>query len=166
MCYAHATAAVLHMALLRIYAREGGCPSITEIRSKILKYFPSKPDGESVLEVLKKAMDWYQPLCFRMVDEEGARQAVLHRRPVLATFWMEGSGWNTLSTHFEYMATSDSILTGAHMAPHHLSSNDDDGDGGHTVSSLDAIPAPSHSLTPRVVNGATMGASASRTLRY
>ncbi|KAE8452710.1 hypothetical protein EG329_013969 [Mollisiaceae sp. DMI_Dod_QoI] len=57
-CYAHATAAVLHMALLRIYAREGGCPSIAEIRSKILKRFPPNPDGDSVLNVLMEAMDW------------------------------------------------------------------------------------------------------------
>ena len=32
-CYAYATAAVLHMALLRIVGREGGCPSIDEIRT-------------------------------------------------------------------------------------------------------------------------------------
>jgi hypothetical protein len=60
------------MALLRIYDREGGCPSITKIQSRIRNDFPPKPNGESVLKVLEKAMDWYRPLRFRMVDEDAA----------------------------------------------------------------------------------------------
>lgn len=123
-CYAHATAAILHMALIRIYEREGGCPSIAEIRSKILNHFPPKPDGESVWEVLKKTMDWYRPLRCRMVDEDGARQAVLHRRPVLATFGMADSGWTAFATHFETTETCTSILTKVHMASHQLSGAD------------------------------------------
>ncbi|KAH8687362.1 hypothetical protein BGZ60DRAFT_501544 [Tricladium varicosporioides] len=131
-CYAHATAAVLHMALLRIYAREGGCPAIAEIRSKILKHFPPKPNGESVDKVLRMAMGWYPPLRFRTVDQDGARQAVLHRRPVLATFWMADSGWTAFSTHFKNTVTRDFILTKAHMASHRLPSDLDNG-GGHAV---------------------------------
>lgn len=142
-CYAHATAAVLHMALLRIHAREGGYPKIEEIRSKILQHFPPKPDGESVLKVLENAMGWYRPLRFRLVNETKARQAVLRRRLVIATFWMAKSGWDTFSTHFGDTATRDSILTRAHMASHRWSS-DPDGSGGHAVVLSSCDP---HSLT-------------------
>jgi hypothetical protein len=83
-CYAHAIAAILHMALLRIVGREGGYPSIEEIRERIEARFPPGPGGRVAEEVLRVATAWYRPLRFRKVDEEGARQAVLHRRPVLS----------------------------------------------------------------------------------
>ena len=99
-CYAHATAAVLHMALLRIIGCEGGCPSIEEIPERILNEFRPRPNGHSVKKVLKAALLWYGPLHFRKTDEEGARHAVLHRRPVLTTFHLSNSGWDIFSQHF------------------------------------------------------------------
>jgi hypothetical protein len=128
-CYAHATAAVLHMALLRIVGREGGCPSIEEIRKEILAKFPSEDGGRVVKEVLEGAIGWYRPLKSRKTDEEGARQAVLHRRPVLTTFRLSHSGWNTFSQHFEDAATRSSVLTRARMEQHRLLPDD----GGHAV---------------------------------
>jgi hypothetical protein len=61
-------------------------------------------------EVLKVATAWYCPLRFHKVDEEGARQAVLHRRPVLR------SGWKTFCKHFGTGATCRLVLMCAHMA--------------------------------------------------
>jgi hypothetical protein len=43
--YAHATAAVLHIALLRIVGRQEDCPSIEKIRIRILQNFPPRPGG-------------------------------------------------------------------------------------------------------------------------
>lgn len=52
-CYAHATAAVIHMALLRIVRRKGGCPSIKKIRKRILKSFPPAPGVSDIQKFLK-----------------------------------------------------------------------------------------------------------------
>lgn len=99
-CYAHATAAVIHMALLRIVGRESGYPSIEEIRKRIEDAFPPTPNGHSTVDILTAATTWYLPLRFRSVDEDGARQAVLRRRPVLTTFHLSKSGWGVFSKHF------------------------------------------------------------------
>lgn len=139
-CYAHATAAVLHMSLLRIVGREGGCLSIETIRKRILKEFPAKAGGQNVKQVLTAATAWYR-LRFREVDEEGARQAVLRRRPVLTTFRLSSSGWDKFCEHFEETAaTRCSTLTRDHMAPHR---SGPDG-GGHAVVLYSCDP---HSLT-------------------
>src|SRR5690606_15675477 len=45
VCYAHATAAVAHMALLRIVDRQGGCPTIQTIRGRILDAYPPRDGG-------------------------------------------------------------------------------------------------------------------------
>lgn len=54
-CYAHATAAVLHMALLRIVRREGGYPSIKVIRARISRNFRPDLDGWDMEEMLEMA---------------------------------------------------------------------------------------------------------------
>ncbi|POR37004.1 Uncharacterized protein TPAR_02794 [Tolypocladium paradoxum] len=135
-CYAHATAAVLHMALRRIVGREGGYPSIEEIRTRLLERFPPKPGGWTTGEVLKAATTLYRPLRFRKVDEEGARQAVLQRRPVLATFHLSRSGWDTFSRHFKTASTRSSVLTRDNMASHRSSPRD----GGHAVVLIGCAP--------------------------
>jgi hypothetical protein len=128
-CYAHAIAAVLHMALHRIVGRKGGYPSIKEIRDRILALFPPGDSGQITERVLNAATRWYPPLCFCKVNEEGARQAVLRRRPVLTTFHLSHSGWDTFSRHFTDAATCNSVLTRNDMKPH---GSLPDG-GGHAV---------------------------------
>ena len=86
------------------------------------------------------ATAWYRPLRFRKVDEEGARQAVLHRRPVLTTFCLSRSGWATFSQHFGTAATRSSVLTRSRMASHRSLPDD----GGHAVVLVGCDP---HSLT-------------------
>ncbi|KAF9772475.1 hypothetical protein IL306_009820 [Fusarium sp. DS 682] len=117
VCYAHAAASVVHMALLRIVAREGGIPSLDQIRGRILSRFPSAP---YISELLTAVCDWYRPLQYKEVDEDGARQAVLHRRPVLATFFLSKPGWDEFRDFFDDDSpTRCSILKQSHMAPHY-----------------------------------------------
>jgi len=128
-CYAHASAAVLHMALVRIVGREGGCPTIPEIRNRILKEFPPGPYGRSVGEVMERAVTWYRPLQVRQVDEEGARQALIRRRPVLTTFRLSKSGWKAFGKYFTNPTTRDTVLSASDMMLHRSFSDD----GGHAV---------------------------------
>lgn len=126
-CYAHAIAAVIHMALLRI-ERKDPCPTIEEIRERILREFPPGSHGRATREVLSQAVQWYR-LRYRAVDEIGARQAVLHRRPVLTSFRLTKGGWVKFSQHFSRPQTRTSILTEADMRPHRKGADD----GGHAV---------------------------------
>ncbi|KAH7336028.1 hypothetical protein BKA65DRAFT_458517 [Rhexocercosporidium sp. MPI-PUGE-AT-0058] len=139
-CYAHATAAVIHMALLRIVGLDAGYPMIKDIRRKIVRQFRPNQGGWDMEEMLRMATTWYRPLQFRKVDEDGARQAVLHRRPVLTTFYLSESGWDTFTQHFESVATSSSVLMRDHMTSHRLLPDD----GGHAVVLFKCDP---HSLT-------------------
>lgn len=86
-------------------------------------------------EMLQGATTWYCLLRFHKVNEEGARQAVLHRRPVLITFYLSKSGWDTFTQHFEYLVTSR-VLNRAQMAPHRLLPDD----GGHAVVLISCDP--------------------------
>lgn len=129
-CYAHATAAIIHMALLRIVMAPGvSHSSISTIRNRILTEFPPNSRGYSVKRVMEKATVWYHPLQFCEVNEDGARQAVLRRRPVLTTFRLSKPGWHTFSRHFETDTTRSSILTKTHMEADRKQPDD----GGHGV---------------------------------
>ncbi|KAF5652146.1 hypothetical protein F25303_3620 [Fusarium sp. NRRL 25303] len=137
ICYAHAVASVVHMALLRIVAREGGVPPFIEIRKRILSEYPEIKAGQPTKEVLSDACIWYRPLKFREVDEKGAREAVLRRRPVLATFGLSKDGWNTFSKHFHRKsARRTTVLTEAQMAPDF----DKECGGGHAVVLVSCSP--------------------------
>lgn len=114
-CYAHAAAGILHMALTRIVDREGGCPSIPQIRERILIEFPAGPEGQVAEEVLNTAITWYRPLRMRKVNVADARQAILHRRPVLATFLLSKRGWKKFSNHFQDPETRHSTLKASQM---------------------------------------------------
>lgn len=124
------------MSLARIVNREGGCPSIAAIRLRILQNLPPTQGGRNTNEVMQAAMGWYRPLRFRAVDEEGARQAVLHRRPVLATFHLSDDDWDTFSKHFQSPSSRTSVLTKATMAAHPWTV---DG-GGHAVVLVKCAP--------------------------
>ncbi|OAA35269.1 hypothetical protein ISF_09987 [Cordyceps fumosorosea ARSEF 2679] len=112
-CYAHAIAAVVHMALSRIYALQGGLPSVLEIRERILVDFPESKDGWPVKEVLDKLTTkrWYRPIVqYSEKGEDGARQALLLRRPVLATFSLSKTGWQKFGEHFSDEKTKYLVL--------------------------------------------------------
>ncbi|RSL86415.1 hypothetical protein CEP52_015817 [Fusarium oligoseptatum] len=124
--------AVVHMALLRIVGREGGCPSMEEIRGWILHQdnFPDNlpgNEGWDVREILEVIPSRYRPLRFQRVDEDGARQAVLRRRPVLATFHLSKDGWVAFAKHFKNDETRTKVLTYGEMAPYRSLEPDEDG---------------------------------------
>ena len=122
------------MALQRIRGRKEGYPEIQEIRERILspENFPPSAEGANSKEVLKAATTWYRPLRFREVSTEEARQAVLRQRPVLATFWLPGLGWESFARFFGTERTKGSVLTRSDMPLHPFLSTDPDA-GGHAV---------------------------------
>jgi hypothetical protein len=137
-CYAHATASVVHMALLRVVSRDGGVPSLDEIRTRILSRFPETEDGYDVSKVLAAACEWYRPLQYEEVDEDKVRQAVLHRRPVLASFGLSKPGWDEFCEHFDQISqTRGTVLTQAQMASHYSQ----EWDGGHAVVLVGCSPS-------------------------
>ncbi|EWY99974.1 hypothetical protein FOYG_03899 [Fusarium oxysporum NRRL 32931] len=137
ICYAHAVASVIHMALLRIVSRDGGIPSFNEIRHKILSKYPEIKGGQPTIQVLADACHWYRPLRFQKVDEEGARQAVLRRRPVLARFGLSKDGWDEFCKQLDgNSAMHNAVLTEAQMAPYF----DKKYDGGHAVVLVSCSP--------------------------
>ncbi len=142
-CYAHSIAAVVHMTLSRIYALQGGLPSVVQIRKRILDDFPENEDGWSVQEVLDKMIreGWYRPIFqYLKKGEDGARQALLHRRPVLATFSLSDPGWQKFSEHFTKKSTKTLALKNCDIGMHHSESPD----GGHAVVLTGCDP---HTLT-------------------
>ncbi len=135
-CYAHAIAAVTHMALMRIVGREGGYPSIEEIRTRILTSYPPGNGGYPAVRVLQSITEWYRPLRFDEVNEDGARQAVLQRRPVLTAFWLSHNGWATFGNYFHDEATRASVLPQAKMQP----TRSQPAGGGHAVVLVSCAP--------------------------
>lgn len=86
-CYAHATAAVLHLAMKRIIGREGGYPDFDVLRDLLIGCYGR--DGAHVEIVLKEVCPQYR-LQFQKVDSKGAMHAVMSNRPVIATFYLTG----------------------------------------------------------------------------
>ncbi|KAH7240304.1 uncharacterized protein BKA55DRAFT_542890 [Fusarium redolens] len=78
ICYAHAVASVMHMALLRIISRAGGIPSFNEIRDKILSKYPEIEDGQPTIEVESDLTDAEQQAFDTKVNEELHRRAEEH----------------------------------------------------------------------------------------
>lgn len=82
-CYAHAIAAVFHLAMNRIVGREGGIPQFEEIRDRLIKEYGKY--GANTEKVLSKVCPEYR-LHFKKIDETGARKAINERRPVVCRF--------------------------------------------------------------------------------
>ncbi|KAF4480420.1 hypothetical protein CGGC5_v011009 [Colletotrichum fructicola Nara gc5] len=99
-CYAHAAAAVICMAMSRISGREGGYDDIGIVRQRILKEYTTGPSEQNAKDLFEDAARWYR-LRLLEVDEDAARQAVLRRRPVLATFHLSREGWGVFCGHFK-----------------------------------------------------------------
>ncbi|KAK7435469.1 hypothetical protein Landi51_13008 [Colletotrichum acutatum] len=54
-CYAHATTAVICMAMSRIFGRQGGYDDIEAVRQRILEVYPAVPQGRNAREVVENA---------------------------------------------------------------------------------------------------------------
>ncbi len=83
-------AAVFHLAMSRIEGRDGGVPKFEELRDHFInEYGVNRAITE---EVIKQWAPHYR-LRWKEVDEEGARQAVNARRPVVAKFKLSSANW-------------------------------------------------------------------------
>ncbi|CAF0865067.1 unnamed protein product [Adineta steineri] len=97
-CYAHAVATVFHLAMRRIEGRENGVPNFDMICQQLINAYGTK--GAITENVLKI----WAPECrlhYKEVDELGARQAINHRRPVVATFQLDDQQWTAFSMFYK-----------------------------------------------------------------
>ncbi|KAJ0382800.1 hypothetical protein COL922a_011794 [Colletotrichum nupharicola] len=138
-CYAHAAAAVICMAMSRIFGREGGYEDVGTVRQRILTKYTTGPNEQNAKDLFEDAARWYR-LRVLEVDEDAARQAVLRRRPVLATFYLSSEGWDTFCDYFEQpedgSAEPEPVLKRAQMMKHRSLPSD----GGHAVVLVDCRP--------------------------
>ena len=93
-CYANAIAAVYHLAMRRIVGREGGVPEFKSILQNLTEKYGSS--GSSTKFVIENTCHKYRLHCKELKDQEiSVRDAINHRRPVMATFsldhWIEFS---------------------------------------------------------------------------
>ncbi|XTI93794.1 hypothetical protein V2W45_1524538 [Cenococcum geophilum] len=121
VCYAYATAFILHSALLYIVGRTNSYPTIKQIRDRILTEFPEYNWGWNT--------EVYPPLRFN--------KAVLRRRFILSTFHLLKPGWDAFDRYFcSTAATRCNVLTRAKIEAH----RDLKEDGGHAVALVGCAP--------------------------
>ena len=98
--YANAAATVLYLSMRRILGREGGYPNFHELREEIVKDCEKYPDGVPTFRVLEKMCPKYRLRC-KLVNLEGAMQAVASSRPVVATFRLTEEEWHSFEDFYE-----------------------------------------------------------------
>jgi hypothetical protein len=99
ICWAHATASVIHLASRRVVGRE--VPDFLAVRDHLLSVFGDNDDGQSVGPVLSKVCPSYS-LRYQRCDELGARAGIHARRPVIATFALDDNLWERFSKFYKY----------------------------------------------------------------
>jgi hypothetical protein len=105
-CYANASAAVLHLAMQRILGREGGYPKFHKLRKEMVDAYGTH--GADIRKVLQKICPKYR-LRSQNVCIKGAMEAVVKKRPVVATFHLTGDEWKDFSNFYKTNPTG--ILT-------------------------------------------------------
>ena len=90
-CYAYASATVLHLAMKRFLGREGGYPEFKALRDEMIKGFGGV-DGANTSQVLDEIYPKYRLHC-RDVNPKEAMQAIVEKRPVVATFRLTEEEW-------------------------------------------------------------------------
>ncbi|CAH1792931.1 unnamed protein product [Owenia fusiformis] len=96
--FANASSAVMHLAMKRIFSRDGGYPDYIELRNDILRKY--EDSGAPSLDILKKTCAEYRLHC-QQVDELGAMKAVSAKRPVLAMFKLTEVDWNAFTKFYK-----------------------------------------------------------------
>ena len=87
-CYAHASAAVMHLAMKRIIGRDGGYPDFFDLRARLIANYGKH--GASTEKVLKEICPEYRLHC-KPVDASGAMEAISAKRPVVVTYHLTGA---------------------------------------------------------------------------
>jgi len=124
-CYANASAAVLHLAMMRIKGRDGGYPDFFELRSELIAKYGE--DGAPTMKVLIEVCPKYRLRC-KEVDAVGAMKAVSAKRPVVAIFYLSGAQWDQFSQF--YKENRKGILTRSYLDSKHHSTTKP---SGHAV---------------------------------
>ena len=125
ICYANASAAVMHLTMKRIIGRDGGYPDFFELRGKLIAKYGE--DGASTKEVLEEICPEYRLQC-QTVNAIGAMEAISAKRPVVVTFYLTGAQWDQFEKFYE--ENPRGILTRSYLDSKHFSTSDA---GGHAV---------------------------------
>ena len=112
-CYANAIAAVYHLAMRRIIGREGGLPKFESIRDSLTKKYGSGSFNTKF--AIDKTCGDYRLRYKELKAENDARHAINHRRPVVATFFLDH--WVEFSKFYResregILEAKDLIVTG------------------------------------------------------
>ena len=109
-CYAHASAAVMHLAMKRIIGRDGGYPEFSDLRDRLIAEYGKL--GKSTEKVLEEICPEYRLRC-RTVDANGAMKAICENRPVVVTFRLTGAQWDQFKKF--YRENGRGILTRSYL---------------------------------------------------
>ncbi|XP_044182298.1 uncharacterized protein LOC122963071 [Acropora millepora] len=121
-CYANASAAVMHLAMKRIFGRYGGYPDFFKLRKKLIAKYGE--DGASTKKVLEEICPEYRLQC-QTVDAIGAMEAISAKRPVVVTFKLTGAQWDQFKKF--YKENPRGILTRSYLDSKHFSTSDAEG---------------------------------------
>ena len=127
ICYAIASAVVMHLAMKRIIGRDGGYPDFFELRDKLIAEYGT--DGARTKDVLKKVCPEYRLRC-KEVNAFGAMKAISANRPVVATFYLTEAQWDQFDRFFDEGKNKREILTKSDLNSKHQSSGER---SGHAV---------------------------------
>ena len=111
-CYAHAAAAVMHLAMKRIIGRVGGYPDFDELREKLITKYREDEKGVSTFQVLSEVCPEYRLKC-KSVNAVGAIKAISEKRPVVATFYLTEAQWDQFEKF--YKEDGKGILTKSYL---------------------------------------------------
>lgn len=89
-CYAHASAAVLHLAMQRILNRKDGYPEFEKILAHLIDRYGEK--GANTLQVLKENCSSYRLQC-RRVNADEAVDVLSKGRPLVACYHLTDTEW-------------------------------------------------------------------------
>ena len=110
ICYAIASAVVLHLAMKRILGREGGYPDFYMLRDQMISKHGDERGlvGADTRHVLEEVCPQYRLRCKR-VDIKGAMKAITSKRPVVARFRLTPKEWRVFRGFLR--SNPDNVLT-------------------------------------------------------
>lgn len=109
-CYANAAAAVLHLSMKRIIGRDGGYPDFDNLRKVMIARHGE--EGAPMFPVLDEITRENRLHC-KKVERKDAMSAIVAKRPVVATFFLNDEEWDHFSEFFR--RTPSGILTKAEL---------------------------------------------------
>ncbi|XP_028392636.1 uncharacterized protein LOC114517178 [Dendronephthya gigantea] len=127
-CYAHAVAAVLHLAMQRIYGRDEGCPDFHTLKDEIIRAYGER--GANTCKVLKNICPQYR-LYSEEVDIIGAKKAIVEKRFVVARFRLTDDEWEIFSSFYKHNPAG--VLTQEVLDVRKRPTSEESSTSGHAV---------------------------------